>query len=65
MEEKENYFILKMFVGNTIELRQQILKYGSRIEVLEPENLRNQIIEEINKLIKLYKKHPKGTPPNQ
>uniref|UniRef100_A0AB33KWG6 WCX domain-containing protein n=1 Tax=Tenacibaculum sp. Pbs-1 TaxID=3238748 RepID=A0AB33KWG6_9FLAO len=54
-----------MFVGNTIELRQQILKYGSRIEVLEPENLRNQIIEEINKLIKLYKKHPKGTPPNQ
>lgn len=65
IEEKENYFILKMFVGNTIELRQQILKYGSRIEVLEPENLRNQIIEEINKLIKLYKKHPKGTPPNQ
>ena len=38
-EEHEDYFILKMFVGNTIELRQRILKYGNRIEVISPQEI--------------------------
>ncbi len=54
VKENETHFILKLFAGNTVELRQQILKYGSRIEVLEPKNLRNQIIFEISKLSQLY-----------
>lgn len=54
IESYEDYFILKMTVGNTIELRQQILKYASRIEVLEPKKLRQQIKEEIDKMTKLY-----------
>lgn len=54
IEEHANYFILKLFVGNTVELRQQILKYGSRIKVIEPNLLRTQIISEINKLVQLY-----------
>ncbi len=55
IEEHKNYFILQMFVANTIELRQKILKYGHRIEVLKPEKLRNQIASEVSKLYRKYK----------
>jgi len=41
-----------MFIGNTIELRQQILKYASRIEVLEPTKLKQQIKKEIDRMNK-------------
>ena len=52
IEENEDHFVLKMFVGNTIELRQQILKYASRIEVLEPTKLKQQIKKEIDRMNK-------------
>ncbi|OSY88533.1 hypothetical protein WH52_07235 [Tenacibaculum holothuriorum] len=52
--EETNFFILKMFVGNTVELRQQILKYGSRIKVLEPLSLRDQIANEIKDMASIY-----------
>lgn len=52
--EETSFFILKMFVGNTVELRQQILKYGSRIEVLEPLKLRDQIANEIKDMVNVY-----------
>jgi predicted DNA-binding transcriptional regulator YafY len=55
IEEKQAHFILKLFVGDTVELRQQILKYGSRIEVIEPVSLRNEIIKEIKEMTELYK----------
>ncbi|MBE7659240.1 WYL domain-containing protein [Tenacibaculum finnmarkense genomovar finnmarkense] len=54
IEENTNYFILKLFVSNTVELRQKILKYGSRIEVLEPDFLRKQITDEVKILFQLY-----------
>lgn len=54
IEENDDSFILKMVVGNTVELRQQILKYGSRIQVLEPKKLREQIKEEIKIMYNLY-----------
>lgn len=54
-EEEKDFFILKLFANNTVELRQQILKYGNRIEVLEPKELRNQIIDELKGLIGIYK----------
>lgn len=54
IEENDTHFILELTVGNTVELRQQILKYGRRIEVLEPEELRQQIFEEIKDLYKMY-----------
>ena len=54
IEENTTYFILKLFVGNTVELRQQILKYGSRIEVITPAVLRKQIALELRDLLLLY-----------
>jgi predicted DNA-binding transcriptional regulator YafY len=54
IEETSTYFILKLFVGNTVELRQQILKYGGRVKVLEPASLSGQIISEIKEMTNLY-----------
>ena len=54
-EENNTHFILEMFVSDTVELRQQILKYGTRIEVVEPESLRNKIKEEVKSMLELYK----------
>ena len=31
-----------------------ILSYGDKLEVLEPENIKNEVKERLNKLIKIY-----------
>ncbi|MBE7648785.1 WYL domain-containing protein [Tenacibaculum finnmarkense] len=53
-EEHADFFILSLFVGNSIELHQKILKYGHRIEVLEPLSLREEIANEVKELMKNY-----------
>ncbi|WP_233901641.1 WYL domain-containing protein, partial [Tenacibaculum piscium] len=53
-EENPDFFILSLFVGNSIELHQKILKYGHRIEVLEPLSLRKEIADEVTGLMKNY-----------
>ncbi|WP_233884006.1 WYL domain-containing protein [Tenacibaculum piscium] len=53
-EENPDFFILSLFVENSIELHQKILKYGHRIEVLEPLSLRKEIADEVTGLMKNY-----------
>ena len=51
----DTHFILDLFSYDTYELRQEILKYGSNVEVLEPLLLRNWVKSEIRKIAQAYK----------
>src|SRR4030043_141830 len=46
---------LKIPVSDFREIRREILKYDSRIEVLSPEELRNEIKKEIEKMSAVYR----------
>ena len=40
----------------SIDLRNEFLKWGAGIEVIEPEHFRQQIAEETRRMMDLYKK---------
>ena len=54
IETQEDYSIFELNVALTIELTMQILYYGSRVEVLEPAELREEIEEEAYRLNSVY-----------
>ena len=53
-EERESYFKIELFLYLNFDFRMELLKLGSLCEVLEPIHFRNEMIEELNKLIKKY-----------
>jgi predicted DNA-binding transcriptional regulator YafY len=48
--------IISFQAGGFFEIKSWIMSYGAHAEVLEPEDLRNEIIEELEKNIGVYKK---------
>lgn len=54
VETHEEYCIFEYHVALSIELYLQILKYGSLIEVLAPDDLRDVIAVEVCKMAELY-----------
>lgn len=48
------FYTIKLFVSYNFELKQQLLKYGSLVEVLEPDFVRDDIKAELEKAIKFY-----------
>ncbi|MBA6152198.1 helix-turn-helix transcriptional regulator [Gelidibacter maritimus] len=48
------FYTIKLFVSYNFELRQQLLKYGSLVEVLEPDFVREDIKAELERAFKLY-----------
>jgi hypothetical protein len=56
IETQEEYSVFELYVALTIELTMQILYYGSRVEVLEPAELREEIEEEAYRLYEVYSK---------
>lgn len=52
--ENTSHFTIELFSYDTYELRQEILKYGSNVEILTPLSLRNWVQSEITKVTKLY-----------
>lgn len=49
-----NYSDFEYYIVPTFDFRQEILKEGPDLEVLEPESLRNEIIESLMKTIQHY-----------
>lgn len=47
VETTDEYSIFEYYVAYSVELVMQILQYGDLVEVLEPSELRNEIIDEI------------------
>jgi len=54
-EDLEGFYTIKLFVSYNFELKQQLLKYGSLVEVVEPAFVREDIKKELEKAIKAYK----------
>ena len=55
-ELHDNYSIFRYKMRNTYDLRERLLSHGSSIEVLEPPELKAQIIEEMKKALENYDK---------
>jgi predicted DNA-binding transcriptional regulator YafY len=45
---------LSLQVADLSEIRREILKFGSGVEVLEPEDLRQRVVNEAENILKLY-----------
>ena len=53
-EIHDKYSIFTYLMRNTYDLRERLLSHGSSIEVLEPPELKAQIVSELKKSIKNY-----------
>ena len=53
-EIHDNYSIFSYNMRNTYDLRERLLSHGSSIEVLEPPELKAQIIDEMRQALKNY-----------
>ena len=56
INETESYADFSFFITPTFDFIQALLMYGSKLEVLEPEWLRNDILETADEIIKIYRK---------
>ena len=52
----DGFYTISLFVSYNFELKQQILKYGKFVEVLEPEFVRQDIKQELQQANNLYQK---------
>ena len=55
-ELHDNYSIFRYKMRNTYDLRERLLSHGSSIEVLEPPELKAQIVNEMKNALENYKK---------
>ena len=54
-EIHDNYSIFHYMMRNTYDLRERLLSHGSSIEVIEPPELKAQIVNEMKKALENYK----------
>ena len=50
----DGFYTIKLFVSYNFELKQQLLKYGSLVEVLEPDFVRADIKKELKNAVRTY-----------
>jgi len=55
-EISDNEILFYLSTGSREELKSWILSYGSEVEVIEPEDFRQVVINEIEEMYELYKK---------
>ena len=58
--QEDGSLYLYLAAGNTYELRQWILSFGARVEVIAPHSLRLAIIDEIRAAARRYEDAPAG-----
>ena len=54
LEKNEEYSIFGFYVAPTYDFIQELRKFGSTLEVLEPEHLREEFAKEATELGKIY-----------
>jgi predicted DNA-binding transcriptional regulator YafY len=52
----KTYSDFEYYLAPSFDFRQEILREGHELEVIEPESLRKTIHEELKKTLQLYKK---------
>jgi hypothetical protein len=55
-ELHDNYSIFRYKMRNTYDLRERLLSHGSSIEILDPPELKAQIVDEMKKALENYSK---------
>ena len=55
VETHEDWSIFEYRMAPTWDLEQELLQYNDNVEVLEPQSLRDQMIEHAGNILKLYK----------
>lgn len=55
VEEKDGYTTFRYFLAPTYDFKQEILRYGARVEVLSPKEFREDIKSEVAEMAKIYK----------
>lgn len=54
IETRDGFYTVKLFVSYNFELKQQLLKYGSLVQVLDPKFIRQDIQNELKKALEAY-----------
>jgi len=54
--QSDGSIIMTLSVTNTVELYSWILGWGEKVEVLEPKELRQQMIETARTMLNIYQK---------
>lgn len=54
--QKDGSLIAQFRLSSTVEIKAWILTFGKHAEVLEPESLRNEIVEDLEELLNIYSK---------
>lgn len=54
IERNEEYSIFELYVRPTYDLYQEVLRMGTQVEVLEPNYMREEIIEMISRMYNQY-----------
>lgn len=55
VETHDDWSIFEYFVAPTWDLEQELLQYNDNVEVLEPQSLRDQMIEHAGNILEIYK----------
>ena len=55
VETTPKYTVFEYWIAPTYDFLQEILRYGRTVEVLSPESLRREVIDEIEAMHKIYK----------
>jgi predicted DNA-binding transcriptional regulator YafY len=55
-ELPEGGLILRFLTGGLDEVKRWVMQYGGHVEVLEPESLREEVIREMNEMMRIYGK---------
>ena len=54
IESDEDYAVYTYRVATTYDFKQELLRYGPDVEVLAPEDFREEVAQDVRKMIKLY-----------
>jgi len=57
--EKDGFLLMTLRVMDTVEFYSWILGWGARVEVLEPEELRREVLETAKEMVKAYQRKSK------
>ena len=54
IESNDKYSIYEYWLAPTLDFRQEVLRHGPTVEVLEPETFREEVKDDIQEMMKLY-----------
>ena len=54
MESHDDYSVFEYYLASTFDFRQEILRHGPQVEVLSPQDFREEVMEDIRQMAEKY-----------